>query len=102
MKMLEREGFSFDCYVDIFDGGPTMTAPTDQVRTVRESRELVLEKVVETVEGTNMLLARGRLGDFAACCGDVAISPEETATISRETASLLGIAPGDRFLAMGR
>jgi arginine N-succinyltransferase len=79
-----------------------MTALTDQVRTIRESRELVLEKVAETVEGTNMLLARGRLADFVACCGDVTVSPEETATVSRETAALLGIAPGDRFLAMGR
>jgi arginine N-succinyltransferase len=102
MKMLEREGFSFDCYVDIFDGGPTMTASTDQVRTVRESRELVLEKVAGSVEGTNMMLASGRLAGFAACCGNVVVSPEETATVSRETAALLGIAPGDRFLAMGR
>jgi arginine N-succinyltransferase len=102
MKMLEREGFQFDCYIDIFDGGPTMTAPTDQVRTIRESRELVLESVAESVEGTNMMLARGRLADFAACCGDVAISPEETATLTRETAVALGIAPGDTFLAMGR
>jgi arginine N-succinyltransferase len=102
MKMLEREGFQFDCYIDIFDGGPTMTAPTDQVRTVRESRELVLESVADAVEGTNMMLARGRLEDFTACCGDVSISPDETATVSRETAALLGIAPGDTFLAMGR
>ncbi|HEX8125742.1 MAG TPA: arginine N-succinyltransferase [Allosphingosinicella sp.] len=102
MKMLEREGFQFDCYVDIFDGGPTMTAPVDHVRTVRESRELVLEAVADEVEGNNMMLARGRLEDFAACCGDVAISPEEGATLSRGTAALLGIRPGDRFLAMGR
>jgi arginine N-succinyltransferase len=102
MKMLEREGFSFDCYVDIFDGGPTMTAAVDHVRTVRESRELVLEAVEDSVEGTNMMLARGRLEDFVACCGDVAISPDEGARVSRETAALLGIRPGDRFLAMGR
>jgi arginine N-succinyltransferase len=102
MKMLEREGFNFDCYIDIFDGGPTMTAAVEKVRTVRESRELVLEKVADSVEGTNMMLAKGRLADFAACCGDVAISSEETATVSNKTAALLGIGPGDRFLAMGR
>jgi arginine N-succinyltransferase len=102
MKMLEREGFNFECYVDIFDGGPTMTAAVDQVRTVRESRELVLEKVADEIEGTNMMLAKGRLADFVSCCGDVAISADETATLSSETADLLGIRPGDRFLAMGR
>jgi arginine N-succinyltransferase len=102
MKMLEREGFQFDCYVDIFDGGPTMTAAVDQVRTVRESRELVVEAVAETVDGTSMMLAHGRLDAFAACCGDVRISPEESATITRETARLLGVEPGDTLLAMGR
>ncbi|HEU0133484.1 MAG TPA: arginine N-succinyltransferase [Allosphingosinicella sp.] len=102
MKMLEREGFSFDCYVDIFDGGPTMTAQTDQVRTIRESRELVLAEVAESVEGTSMMLARGRLEDFVACCGDVRIAEDESATLTRETAGLLGIRPGDSFLAMGR
>lgn len=102
MKMLEREGFNFDCYIDIFDGGPTMTAAVDQVRTVRESRELVVEAVAETVDGTNMMLAHGRLDDFTACCGDVRISPEERATITRETARLLAVEPGDTLLAMGR
>jgi arginine N-succinyltransferase len=102
MKMLEREGFQFDCYVDIFDGGPTMTAPTDQIRTIRESRELVLAEVADEVKGTNMMLACGALGDFAACCGDVRIAEDESATLGRDTATLLGIAPGETFLAMGR
>ena len=33
MRMLESEGFAHEGYVDIFDGGPTMAAPTDQIRT---------------------------------------------------------------------
>ncbi len=102
MKMLENEGFRYDCYIDIFDGGPTMTALTDQIRTVHESRRLVLAEVADSVEGTNMMLAHGRLNDFAACCGDVRIAPDETATIGRGTAALLGVEPGDTFLAMGR
>ncbi|HZF45102.1 MAG TPA: arginine N-succinyltransferase, partial [Sphingomonadaceae bacterium] len=38
MRMLEAEGFNFEGYVDIFDGGPTMTARTDKVESVRNSR----------------------------------------------------------------
>jgi arginine N-succinyltransferase len=102
MKMLEREGFEFDCYVDIFDGGPTMTAQIDQVRTVRESRELVLAEVAPSVEGKTMMLAKGRLEDFAACWGEVLIAPDESATIGRETAALLGVEPGDTLLVMSR
>src|SRR5690606_22838277 len=38
MRMLEEEGFAFEGYIDIFDGGPTMTARTDSVRSVAEAR----------------------------------------------------------------
>ena len=37
MRMLEAEGFSGEGYVDIFDGGPTMSAATDKIRTDRRS-----------------------------------------------------------------
>ena len=32
LKMLENEGFTWDCYIDIFDGGPTVTAATDKIQ----------------------------------------------------------------------
>jgi arginine N-succinyltransferase len=102
MKMLEAEGFSFDCYIDIFDGGPTMVAPTDQIRTVREARELVLAGIADKVEGSSMMLARGRLADFVACCGPVRIEGDGRAALDRPTAALLAIEPGQTFLAMGR
>ena len=38
LKMLETEGFVWDSYVDVFDGGPTVTARTDDIRTVRDMR----------------------------------------------------------------
>src|SRR5687768_18567308 len=45
MKMLEREGFNFDCYIDIFDGGPTLAAATDQFGTVGDRAGLWLRRV---------------------------------------------------------
>src|SRR3546814_12494341 len=38
MRILENEGFGFDNYIDIFDGGPTMTARTAWVKAVRDPR----------------------------------------------------------------
>jgi arginine N-succinyltransferase len=103
MKMLEREGFQHDCYIDIFDGGPTMIAPTDQIRTIRESRELVLAEIVEDeLEAPNMMLARGRFTDFAACCANVQVDARERATLDRSTAEKLGLEIGGTFIAMGR
>jgi arginine/ornithine N-succinyltransferase beta subunit len=49
-----------------------------------------------------MMLAAGRLETFRACCGDVHIAEDESATLDRATAAMLEIAPGDSFLAMGR
>ncbi len=102
MKMLEREGFRFDCYIDIFDGGPTMSAETDQIRTVRESRELVASGVSDDWDGEPLMLAAGRLHDFRACYGHVGVNEDGSATLDPKSMELLGIAKGDRFLAMGR
>ena len=103
MKMLEREGFQFDSYVDIFDGGPTMIAPTDQIRTIREARDYVLAEVVEESEAAqHAMLAAGRLKNFAATYGYLEVDADGTATLDRQSAAALGVKPGDRFLAMGR
>ena len=37
LKMLEGEGFAYNGYVDIFDGGPTVETRVADVRTVREA-----------------------------------------------------------------
>jgi arginine N-succinyltransferase len=102
MKMLEREGFTYDCYIDIFDGGPTMSVPTDTVRTIRESRTLSLASTAEEVGGEPCIIATGRLADYRACYGHVRSEADGTAIMSAGDAALLGIGPGDRFDAMGR
>jgi arginine N-succinyltransferase len=102
MKMLEREGFAYDCYVDIFDGGPTMSARTDNVRTIRDSKDLILSELSEGEEGEPMMLASGRLRDFAACYGRLKTHGDGTATLDAASAALLEIKPGESFVAIGR
>ena len=100
LRMLEAEGFGYDRYVDIFDGGPTVSARTDQIRTVRESSE---EIVTEIDEGgpMKMLLAAGRLKNFRACLGSARRTAEGIA-LAGETAELLGVGVGDTILATPR
>jgi arginine N-succinyltransferase len=100
LKMLENEGFVWDSYVDIFDGGPTVTARIDAIRTVREALSLQVADR-EPDQGTPMLLAYGRLHDFAACCGTAEVSGSEAA-IDAEARKLLGVKPGDELLAVKR
>jgi arginine N-succinyltransferase len=101
-RMLEEEGFIGGEYVDIFDGGPTMYAATDDIRTIRNARELVLADTRKDGNGQRMTLACGRLRGFASCFGQVAMAGEGTATLDPRSAALLGIEPGQTFLAMGR
>ena len=84
-----------------FDGGPTVTAHIDDLRTVDESDE---ETIVEIAEGgkTKMLLAHGRLKDFAACFALVKRAGRKGICIDREAAELLGVKEGDTVLAVKR
>ncbi len=96
MRMLEGEGFAHDGYVDIFDGGPTMAAATDRIRTIRTAVTAPVAAVADG--GTRRLVASGRLDGFRACWGEVG----EGATVAPEAATLLGVGVGDGITHVGR
>ena len=101
LKMLEREGFVWDGYVDIFDGGPTVTARTDDIHSVRDTRS---EKVAEIADDgpLKMLASAGRLADFRACCASVKKVGRHGIQIDREAAGLLGVDLGDTVHMIAR
>jgi len=101
LRMLEHEGFMFDRYVDIFDGGPTVTARTDDIRTLREARE---EKIAEIGEGGTLkvLAASGRLKDFRASCASIRKLPKKGILIDRAAAELLEVEVGDTVLTVAK
>ena len=92
MRMLENEGFSFESYIDIFDGGPTMTARTDQVRSIRDART---GHVVAMADGgARALASRGRLADFRCCFAEVS-DEGEAITLDPVAAARLDVGIGD-------
>ena len=101
LRMLEHEGFSFDRYVDIFDGGPTVTARTDDIRSVREACE---ERIAEIGEGgtTKVLAAAGRLKKFRSCCASIKKASKKGIVIDREAAELLEVDVGDTVLTVAK
>jgi arginine N-succinyltransferase len=96
MRMLENEGFAHEGYLDIFDGGPTMTVKTDAIRTIRDARDMPVTGIAAT--GANSILATGRLSDFRACLGQV----DEKGTIDRDSAVALNVATGDSIVHVPR
>ncbi|QIL02774.1 arginine N-succinyltransferase [Sphingomonas sinipercae] len=100
LRMLENEGFEWDSYVDIFDGGPTVTASTDKIRAIRESTTITVAEGIRE-DGETMLLASGRLADFKACYGQV-VRDGDSALVDPKALAMLEAGPGDRLLAVKR
>ena len=96
MRMLENEGFAYERYVDIFDGGPTMTARTDRVRSVAEAKRETVAALGEG--GPESLVASGRLGSFRCAFGGLA----DGMMLSAACATAIGVAPGDKVLHVAR
>jgi arginine N-succinyltransferase len=100
LRMLEAEGFKFESYIDIFDGGPSVTASTDEIRSVRDSQWMRFGGVNEE-GGETMLLSSGRLSRFVACYGQTRGDGDQL-MVDAEAAAMLDLEPGDRVLAISR
>lgn len=101
MRMLENEGFRYEGYVDIFDGGPTMIAPTDAVSSVKNSIcKTVTGLSIE--EGERAILATGYLGTFRACFGARVLDADGGIAIDSASADLLDVCAGDQVWSVGR
>jgi arginine N-succinyltransferase len=100
MRMLESEGFTAQGYLDIFDGGPTMCAQTDQVRSVREAAEGKVAGVgVE--KGRKVILSAGNLGAFRCGFGQVE-GDGAGVMVDVECAGMLALSVGDTVLHVAR
>ena len=69
-EMLIAEGFHAGDYVDIFDGGPTVVADIDAIKTVREALRVTMSGVA--AGGTRSLVAVGTGAAFRVARGNVA------------------------------
>lgn len=105
MRMLENEGFAWENYVDIFDGGPTMTARTDQIRSVKEAQDHKIVAIDEGLgdhkAGEKRLITHGRLAGFRAAYGWVD-QRDDGIAIDPECALVLGVEPGQSVTHVAR
>jgi arginine N-succinyltransferase len=103
LRMLENEGFQYECYIDIFDGGPTVTVATDRIKTIEQSDWLRYAGAPKPGEKSEtMVLASGRLDGFVACYGQAQRGSERDIFLDDQTAELLRLDGGDNVLATSR
>jgi len=101
MRMLENEGFRYDGYVDIFDGGPAMIARTDDVTSVKGSTAATVSNV-DLQEGERAILATGKLETFRACYGARMMDEDGGIAIDAVAADALDVSVGDTVWSVGR
>ncbi len=100
MRMLENENFSYDGYVDIFDGGPTMLARTDNIASIKNSAHVAVTDT-NLEKGEKALIAAGRLTSFRCCYGARKLGKDGIA-IDSQAANLLGVSKGDLVWSISR
>jgi arginine N-succinyltransferase len=96
-KLLEWEGFSFSNVVDIFDGGPLMTAQRDHIRTLREAKRVRVRSEPNLGAGKRALVAVARADAFRCVPVRVAVSAGE-AQVDPAALAALRLNDGDEAL----
>lgn len=88
MRMLEKENFKYAGYIDIFDGGPTMEADIDTVRSVANSREATIAAIADTGD-LHSLAATGTLESFRCCYAQIEALETGEVGIDKNAAAIL-------------
>lgn len=106
LRLLEREGFTPTGWVDIFEAGPALSCPRQQIRTVRESIRARVSRTGSLPASAPLSLLANTSMDFRACqapaqmgeAGDGAVE------ISPEAAEALRVRTGDfvRYLPLAQ
>lgn len=98
-NMLLKEGFAFNGYIDVFDGGPLVDARIDDIRTVQDSHQYRVQ-IEEDMKGAPlMLVAAGHLGDFRVVRAP-AWSSDGSLAMEKADAVLLQVGAGDDVRAV--
>jgi arginine N-succinyltransferase len=99
MNMLMNEGFGYTNCVDIFDAGPSLEAPLNQIRTVREAQKTTvrIQEAAPADTGDRFIVALPEAARFRCSLfhraprdGSLFLTPAE--------ADSLGVASGDQVL----
>lgn len=93
LHLLEQEGFRYQGYIDIFDGGPTVEAPLNDIRSIRKSA-LLSAKRGPQYGGDSYLVANTRRQDFR--CALSPLTPgDDAVSLGSELGEALQVAAGD-------
>ncbi len=103
LRLLEKEGFSYHGYVDLFDAGPSIEAELTNIKSVRDSINCPI-KITPVETQVTLAICNTEIADFRATFTVNASYSKENneLCISPEVAQALKLTDGDnaRFIAL--
>ncbi len=95
LKLLEAEGFTRRGYVDIFDGGPTVEAEKNNIKTIAQSQRCQV-LIGEVTSSDNFIICNNQVQHFRAVQAPVLLrKTAEQVVISPEVAQALQVSEND-------
>ena len=96
LRILEREGFRFTGMVDIFEAGPIVSCPRDELRLVQTSRRVPVAAVAKQMaDAADHLVASATADTPFRCCGTTLEETPEGICLPQDAADALGVRVGD-------
>ena len=93
LHLLQQEGFRDQGYIDIFDGGPTVEAPREEIRSIRRSQRLTV-RIGKASAGLPCLIANTALADFRCAIAELEVK-DGVVTLEPQLAEALRRTDGD-------
>ncbi len=96
VSMLEKEGFFYDGYVDVFDAGPVVHCRREQIQSVRDAA-IYTVKITEDIKDTKQryIISNRHIENYR-----IIVQPanlvDNIAEITAESAKILGVQSGDK------
>lgn len=93
-RLLENEGMRYTGYVDIFDGGPTLEARTNDIRAIQESHYVKVHVADIKPEGELYMVSSTGFDDFRCCMTALTSVGKHVVTVTPDVAEALNITEG--------
>ena len=98
LALLEKEGFEYKNYVDIFDAGPTVEVLTDNVTTIKNSQNMTVRLTNQVNRPQNFMVANTLVADFRCAYVNAQVEGDEL-VLSEQDAEQLKVNDGDTIRA---
>ncbi|MEH6403108.1 MAG: arginine N-succinyltransferase [Sneathiella sp.] len=97
LRLLEKEGFRYGGYADIFDGGPTVQCQIRNVETVQNTKSGIVQNILpegDIQTAQRFIISNHQATDFRTVCQPLQVAKDGAITLGDQTAKALQIQLG--------